>query len=255
MTLFPAVRPVTLAFNLMVDTPSAFSFVGVMVIPLLASVAIFTLFPGFIKPTLLPFACKIQPLALMASATFFALASQLSLTSLSTLTVPSVPPVVLIVAKFASKVNSFPLRLILIVSPLSPPSLALNVTISPPFTLVALSSVSLFALIFHAAAFLTASVFICTLKVVLRTPLSVSSFESIVIDLSGEVTLYFTILPTTAFNCATLTASESLLPGARLVSWRVVSPSLPKETAPALPRIVFFTLSSTSALSINLTGA
>ena len=135
MTLFPAVRPVTLAFNLIVDTPSAFSFVGVMVIPLLASVAIFTLFPGFIKPTLLPFACKIQPLALMASATFFALASQLSLTVSSTLTMPV--PGVRIVAKFASKVNSFPLRVILIVSPLLPPSLALNVTISPPFTLVA----------------------------------------------------------------------------------------------------------------------
>ena len=90
----------------------------------------------------------------------------------------------------------------------------------------------------------------------MRIPyLSVSDVGSIVIDLSGEVTSYFTILPTTAFNCATLTASESLLPGARLVSWRVVSPSLPKETAPALPKIVFFTLSSTSALSINLTGA
>ena len=96
MTFFPAVRPVTLAFNLMVDTPWASSFVGVMVIPLLASVAMFTLSPGFTKPTLSPLACNVQPLALMASATFFALASQLSLTPLSTLTVPV--PGVLIVA-------------------------------------------------------------------------------------------------------------------------------------------------------------
>ena len=135
MTFFPAVRPVTLAFNLMVDTPWASSFVGVMVIPLLASVAMFTLSPGFTKPTLSPLACNVQPLALMASATFFALASQLSLTVSSTLTMPV--PGVRIVAKFASKVNSFPLRVILIVSPLLPPSLVLNVTISPPFTLVA----------------------------------------------------------------------------------------------------------------------
>ena len=139
-------------------------------------------------------------------------------------------------------------------SPLLPPSLALNVTISPPLTLVALSSASLFALIFHAAASLTAVVFMVTLKVVLRTPSVVSSFESIVIDLSGEVTLYFTIPPTTAFNCATLTASESALPGARLVSWRVVL-SLPRETAPAVPLIVFFTLSKIDESLINLTGA
>ena len=123
-------------------------------------------------------------------------------------------------------------------SPLLPPFLALNVTISPPFTLVASLSGSSFALIFHAAASLTAVVFMVTLKVVLRTPSSVLSSDSILIELSGEVTLYFTILPTTAFNCATLTASESALPGARWVSWRVVLPflsSLPKETAPAFP--------------------
>ena len=76
----------------------------------------------------------------------------------------------------------------------------------------------------------------------------------IVIEPSGEVTVYFLILPTTAFNCATFTASESALPGARFVSWRVVV-SLPRETAPAVPLIVFFTLSKVDGSLINLTGA
>ena len=230
----------------MVDTPSAFSFVGVMVIPLLASVAIFTLFPGFIKPTLLPFACKIQPLALIASTTFLVLAKYRLGESLVQI-LPSLLPSADILAVLALNVKVLPLRATLIVS------VSVKETVSPPLTCSPLP-VSDPSLRFHAAAFLTASVFMVTLKVVLRTPSVVSSFELIVIELSGEVTLYFTIPPTTAFNCATFTASESALPGARLVSWRVVV-SLPRETAPAVPLIVFFTLSKIDESLINLTGA
>ena len=75
-----------------------------------------------------------------------------------------------------------------------------------------------------------------------------------VIEPSGEVTVYFLILPTTAFNCATFTASESALPGARLVSWRVVVP-FPKETAPAEPLMVSFIRVNVLGSLINLTGA
>ena len=67
VTLLPALMPATVALMVILETPFA-SVVGVTVMPL--PDAILTLSPGLTKPTLLPFACKIQPLALIASTTF-----------------------------------------------------------------------------------------------------------------------------------------------------------------------------------------
>ena len=75
-----------------------------------------------------------------------------------------------------------------------------------------------------------------------------------VIEPSGEVTVYFLILSATAFNCATLTASESALPAATLMIWRVL-PESPTETAPLLPFIVFLIRFNASGSSTKRTGA
>ena len=77
--------PATVALMVILEILFA-SLVDVTVMPL--PDAILTLSPGFTKPTLLPFSSNVHPLVLIAVATFFALASQLSLVPLLTLTVP-----------------------------------------------------------------------------------------------------------------------------------------------------------------------
>ena len=142
VTLLPALMPATVALMVILETPFA-SVVGVTVMPL--PDAILTLSPGFTKPTLLPFACKIQPLVLIASTTFLVLAKYRLEESLVQI-LPSLLPSADILAVLALNVKVFLLRATLIVS------VSVKETVSPPLTCSPLP-VSEPSLRFHAAAF------------------------------------------------------------------------------------------------------
>ena len=204
---------------------------------------ILTLSPGLTKPTLVPFACKIQPLALIASTTFLVFTKYLPSPSV----VQGLPSFAfspfLILETLALNLKSLPERTTSMVS------VSEKETVSPPLTdWLVLSEPSL---IFHAAAFWTAVVFILIWKFWGSDP---GVGLVIVIDPSGEVTEYFLIAPATAFNWATFTASESALPAATLIIWRVL-PESPTETAPLLPLMVFLIAFKAPGASTKRTGA